>query len=181
MIEIMLDLEMASVLPNGQPLQLAAASFTCNPNMVCAPARIFSYYCCDWETAGGEIDVPTMEWWRSQGPAWVEMQKRLKQSQYTTQNVLDLFADWISEECKGQEIGGIWGYPATSDLMWLECAYRRHGYRKLPWEYHHARDLHTLEKVLGEPNVGPFQGMEHDAMMDVLHQVKKVWALKSGV
>lgn len=176
MPHVMLDLEVGSTLPDGAIMQISAVSFTTNPNTVCAPARAFNVYCFDWAFAGGSVDKDTMAWWRAQ-ERYPEMLRQLRVTDYSEANALDAFAEWLVDECKGHELEGLWGYPSTSDLMWLECAYRRHGYKDLPWKYYHARDLHTLEKALGVPEVGPFQGEEHDAFADCVHQVKKVWAL----
>jgi hypothetical protein len=169
---IMLDLEMASVRPNGAILQLAAIEFDIKPRKV---HRAFNVYVNNWETGGGHVCNDTLEWWKQQ-ENYYKVMMSCRDSQYSEVNALDMFAEWLVEANARSEIKGLWGYPATSDLMWLECAYRRYDYRKLPWEYFWARDLHTLEKEIFHPEV-TFQGVEHDAVNDALHQVRKVWEI----
>lgn len=174
-IHVMLDLETASVLPNAALVQLAAVPFTIKPQRGAGgSAASFNYHIKDWDTAGGHVDSETIAWWMTQD-AYPKVFGAAYHSQYSEANVLDMFAEWLADTCKGDDLA-LWGYPSTSDLMWLECAYRRHGYRKLPWEYFSARDLHTLEKEVFHPEVAR-ESVEHDALLDCLHQIRVLWAI----
>jgi hypothetical protein len=129
----------------------------------------------------GHVDPATFSWWLKQP---IEAQNRLAAkigNGLPLAKVLIAFADFICTETYSDEIR-VWSNGATFDITILENAYQRHEIT-VPWRYYNARDVRTIVE-LGRTLLGfdpkkdlPFQGTQHDALDDAIHQAKYVSAI----
>jgi oligoribonuclease (3'-5' exoribonuclease) len=91
--------------------------------------------------------------------------------------VIHAFVQWVRDGGNGQPMR-LWAKPATFEQPFLASYFRRFGLDN-PFHYRFTIDLNSFVRGMqGDPGAEPlekkipFQGNMHDALDDVLHQVK---------
>ncbi|WAR44204.1 3'-5' exonuclease [Methylomonas rapida] len=119
----------------------------------------------------GHISADTVEWWLKQPK---EAQARLLDGEkiYLAE-ALNRLSAW------SRMAHNIWSNGASFDLVILRSAYERHGLTT-PWHYWQERDTRTLVDIakritgIDAKKETPFDGTQHDALSDAIHQAKYV-------
>ncbi len=97
--------------------------------------------------------------------------------------VLKAFQDWAN---KGRQPSDeplrFWGKPTSFDYSFMQSYFRQFNLH-LPFHYRYARDMNSfLAGMLGNADhpdvVVPFNGDAHNALHDVLHQIKTIFVTK---
>jgi inhibitor of KinA sporulation pathway (predicted exonuclease) len=169
----MLDTETLGTKQHSAFISIGAVQFDPNTG---ALGETF-YENIDWDdalktrTATGE----TIRWWMRQSK---EAQNRVCAPGRPLKEVLASFGKWFRKETPDR---CIWGNGACFDVAMLENAYE-HTFGVLPWKHWNVRDVRTIvdlaEGIVGKQSV-PFEGTQHDALADAIHQAKyvaKMWA-----
>lgn len=126
----------------------------------------------------GRIDPNTVMFWLSQPE-----EARSRISKIAQDGVsLPVALAKLKNFCYGCSNPGklqIWSNGANFDTVLLENAYRRYDIQP-PWNYWQVRDVRTIVE-LGRALIGydpkhenPFDGTEHDALADAIHQATYV-------
>lgn len=119
--------------------------------------------------AGFNIDGPVIAWWMNQSE---EARKSiLELPTFPIKTALKKFSEWIKENRLDNNIK-IWSH-STFDFVILTNAFTKVKVAK-PWHYRDARDIRTLTDLaeLKKNDFEEFNGVKHDALADVLHQIK---------
>jgi len=181
-LDVMLDIESLSTAHNGATIQIAAVPFyieeTSNDarqfgsfNRLISPASCVA--------AGLDVDADTMKWWFSQ-EAVVQnhvLGEAIRKGDFL-EGVLAGLSIFLKELEQHAEKVFIWGYPATSDMTWLQQAYLA---AKLPYPvaYNRTRCLGTIAdlywEMYGEKlSDTPKTKINHDALVDCQSQIEMV-------
>lgn len=163
---VMLDLETWSTSPNAVITSIGAVKFTLNSDNSGGKIVEEFYYrinpqsCVD---VGLEMSVDTILWWMKQSDeARAEFQKQT----WNIQDVLGLFAMWLSDDPKNIDV---WGNGSDFDNVLLANAYRVCG-KSLPWRYFNNRCYRTLKNIYSNVLPTPTVGVKHNALDDAKSQ-----------
>ncbi len=112
---------------------------------------------------GGEVDAPTVQWWRDRGGLELKNPVPLRAA------LLELAA-WVKNLPKLERV---WSQGANFDVPILEGYYRRAGL-ECPWPYYAARDTRTVYDLAKERGWKKPEDSKakHEALMDCLIQTK---------
>lgn len=121
--------------------------------------------------AGSSVDMDTILWWLEQEKS---AQKALLTPQTPIHSFDKQFRAWIDGQLR--KTGHthrdlrVWGYPATSDNVWIKSMYDTMGLN-LPWEYWQNRCMSTVKSLYLNLEV-PWTGTAHNALDDALWQAE---------
>lgn len=133
---------------------------------------------------GREWDPDCRAWWTKQGPVLGQIQARAEDPHTVIRDFYNwLLKDWPNDRPEGMQF---WSKPSSFDHPFLSNYFKMFGY-DMPCHYRYVRDLNSFmaglrgttthpEFVNGEPE---FQGDEHNALHDVLHQIRLLFAMKN--
>lgn len=122
--------------------------------------------------AGRTIDPCTIAWWFKQDD---EARHSVLESGRSQDAAIRMFAEFVLDG----EPDAIWGNGATFDISILEDIYRQHKLR-CPWPFWSVRDVRTIvdcAQGIVDRKSFEFEGTQHDALADALHQAKYVSAM----
>ena len=174
MNQVMVDLETLGTKQNSAFISIGACRFNPDTGEI---GETF-YQNIDWDDALKTRGVTgdTIKWWMRQSK---EAQNKVCAPGKPLKEVLKSFGRWFRE---GDAERQIWGNGATFDVSMLENAYEK-TFGMLPWQHWNVRDVRTIlavgDNVFSRTDV-PFEGTQHDALADAVHQAKyvsKVWQL----
>lgn len=120
---------------------------------------------------GFQLDINTLYWWCKQSAQAGEALSN--PTPVPVDTALYQFAAFIQEN--RQKHLAVWSH-ATFDAVVLTNAYNRVNI-KLPFHYRDAKDIRTLHYLIGDVDVGEFEGARHNALADARHQAKYVSAM----
>lgn len=113
--------------------------------------------------AGRKASASTIKWWMGQGDA---AKKVFREGGQDTKTVLEEFSQFCV-------IHGAWVQPwskgANFDIVIMEDLFRFYDL-PVPWKYSQVRCFRTFEKTNCQGVNIPFDGVQHDALADALHQ-----------
>lgn len=180
-LDVMLDIESLSTEPNGVLIQISAIPFQIEGDSPFASGQTWNEFispksCIE---AGLEVNADTMKWWFKQED---HIQHRVLGKAISEGGkltfVLDTFSNWLKSLEEKAEKVFIWGYPATSDMAWLQNAYKA---AKLPYPvaYNRTRCLGTLADLYWERTGLKLSEqsktqINHDALQDCKAQIEMV-------
>lgn len=169
MLDVMCDLETTGVSPDENAIiQIAAVRFNYE-TLEIGPA-----FCASLHIPYGRFwDEDTREWWMGHADVYSDIVKDARDPK----QVWTEFANW----CRQMEGGApqrLWAKPMHFEFPFLQ-SYGRMFNDPLPFHYRNAVDLNSFTRGLlknpaAQPldkNV-PFVGNAHNAIDDVLHQIK---------
>jgi len=153
MYNVVIDLETLSTKHNPVILSIGAVKLRGREIVSKYIATIDIQSCLD---VGLQIDGDTLKWWFKQSK---EAREVFENGISSLPAALEAFAAWLRKDDYY-----IWGYPATSDNIWLESAYDACKLER-PWPFWANRCLATLSKeypeiVCKEPEIA------HNALHD---------------
>lgn len=171
-VHVMLDLETLATTPDALILSIGAAKFDSQTFEI-----LDTFHTAIDPTSaakfGGQVDPATILWWFGEtlGPARKAMLDLQKEAVEIC-TALDGFAAWF-----GPDSLTVWGNGATFDNVVLRRAYQRAGMGdECPWSFRHDACYRTLKNLA--PDVKAKKSdLQHDALADVLYQVKHLKAV----
>lgn len=131
---------------------------------------------------GREWDPSCAEWWKKQGGVLTQIQARAEDP-YT---VIRTFYDWMLKDWPSTKEGlRFWAKPTSFDHAFLSH-YLNMFKLDMPCHYRYARDLNSFMAGMRGSPAHPdfereepvFQGDAHNALHDVLHQIRLLFAMK---
>lgn len=176
-LDVMLDIESLSTAHNGATIQIAAIAFEIeNGKSVSVTNQFITPQSC--VENGLDVNADTMKWWFYQD-TYVQNQVLVKAIQgdhlFTA---LKNVAEYLKELEGIADKVFIWGYPATSDMTWLQQAYLA---AKLPYPvaYNRTRCLGTIADLYWEATGLKLSEqvktkITHDALVDCQSQIEMV-------
>ena len=178
--DVMVDIESTGTNYDRHAiLQISAVKFDYNTEMV---SDDFFDRCLHIHP-GREWDHDTRAWWTKQGGVLTQIQSRAEDP-YT---VIKAFYDWLLKDWPGGRNGEglqFWAKPTSFDHAFLSHYFKMFGL-DMPCHYRFARDLNSfMAGMRGNPghpefiNEPDFQGDAHNALHDVLHQIRLLFAMK---
>lgn len=176
MHHVMVDLETLGTTPRSPIISIGAVFFDPDTGKMGDTFHVAIFF--KSACAGREIDADTIAWWFKQSSA--ARNKVLLGDSYM-EEALSAFSDFLTPlDEKGNAITPVvWGNGSTFDISILEDVYRQ---RKLtcPWPYWSVRDVRTIvdcaEGIVSRKDF-EFEGTEHNALDDAIHQAKYVAAM----
>ena len=167
MKNVMIDLETLGTKPGSAILSIGAAFFELDGTVGETFYRNISTQSC--VERGLAIDPRTQAWWRQQSEA---ARNAVLVDRQPLDDVAREFSHWF-------RAGGgvfVWGQGASFDPPLWEAASDVTG-RSAPWKFYDVRDTRTVYAVCGfDVRSLPREGTHHNAIDDVLHQIKCVAA-----
>lgn len=161
---VMIDLETLGNDYDGVFVSVGACLFNPDKGEI---GRTF-YRKVDWRSsieAGRTVTAETIEWWISNNR---EAQEGILGQGSSLKTVLEDLRQFIPEKAK------VWGNGSNFDIGKLETAY---GFYNIPWDFWSIRDVRTIRDIASDivdKDVLKFEGVEHNALDDAIHQAKYV-------
>jgi hypothetical protein len=163
---VMLDIETLGLERGASVVSIGAVRFD-SDGLGETFERTISLTSC--QRAGLTIDAETLEWWLTQDEEALE-QLSGGDSLATT---LEAFSEWYGDADE------IWANSPSFDCELLEAAYHAVD-RDEPWSFYEERDFRTISSLPVAADV-EFDGVEHDALDDAIHQAKIVSMTLAGL
>lgn len=117
----------------------------------------------------------TREWWATQDPTILD---RIYATMREPRAVLRDFAEWATQGLDGER-PVIWSKPSHFEWPFLQSYFTQFDV-PIPFRYNEANDLNSWCRARGMPKLDketPFDGDEHDAIYDCLHQINVLFKL----
>lgn len=171
--DVMCDIETTGLnVGSNAIIQIAAVRFNLQKNTV--DGNVFDMC----------LTIPPTRWWQEGTREWWLKDKReLLQSILSRgqdpRMVIQAFYQWASQ---GGSSRRFWGKPTHFDFAYLQNYLEEFGY-PMPFHYRAANDMNSWIRARYWPNEPPnleasldFQGEAHNALHDVFHQIKVLFA-----
>lgn len=177
---LMLDIETLDLKPTAAVLSIAATFFDPFTGQLGASfeRQINLKSCID---LGLTVDPETIMWWMDQSK---EAQDPFRGNSKADDlgGVLSAFSSWVRFFHPGDGVAfSVWGNGKDFDCVIMENAYRAAGLKSLtPWKFWETVDVRTLVSLAHAAGCEdfkantPFEGIRHNALDDVNHQIKYV-------
>lgn len=174
MNDLMLDIETLSTSIPSPIISIAAAFFDINTGEI--GATYYSVIKLESALQHGELEAKTLQWWFKQSDD--------ARSIFNSTNAIELnealitFSTFLKEHASPENVK-IWGNGACFDNVILANAYNKTGL-PIPWSFKKDRDVRTIVDLCirikeQDPTLLVARtGTPHNALDDVIHQVKYV-------
>lgn len=165
-MDIMLDIETLSTLPNSVILTFGAVKFSPFADDVDTDKGL--YYRIDVDEQiqlNRHVYQGTVDWWGTQS-------EEVREEALGEHNRISLneFCNSLNKFLVG--VDNIWAQGPAFDIVILEDLYRQLG-RPIPWQFWQIRDSRTLFGVHGDPREKNRHGA-HNALIDCYYQARAV-------
>ena len=173
-LNIMVDLETASIKENAAILSWAMVAFTtdgseCNIEPFYKTVSLTSCF-----MAGMDIDRSTQDWWMKQSP-----ESRVVILQAEGENILPVTRAaycWLSALSEKHDLC-MWCRGIDFDLPKIEWCFRNFLEQNAPYKYYHKMDVRTVLEFMNiDQSAFPFEGVKHHSVDDCRHDIKMVQA-----
>ena len=173
-LNIMVDLETASIKENAAILSWAMVAFTtdgseCNLEPFYKTVNLTSCF-----MAGMDIDRSTQDWWMKQSP-----ESRAVILQAEGENILPVTRAaycWLSALSEKNDLY-MWCRGIDFDLPKIEWCFRNFLEQNAPYKYYHKMDVRTVLEFMNiNQSAFPFEGVKHHSVDDCFHDIKMVQA-----
>lgn len=173
-LNIMVDLETASIKENAAILSWAMVAFTtdgseCNIEPFYKTVNLTSCF-----MAGMDIDRSTQDWWMKQSP-----ESRAVILQAEGENILPVTRAaycWLSALSEKHALY-MWCRGIDFDLPKIEWCFRNFLEQNAPYKYYHKMDVRTVLEFMNiNQSAFPFEGVKHHSVDDCFHDIKMVQA-----
>ena len=182
---ISIDIETASVLPNAAVTQIGVAVMNSAGEIDESRGRNFKIDFSDYDFYPQfSVQIHTMLWWGTQDP----VARLAAFGAYNPNKMEDVNTDRqgleksLTDFCEHiKSITGkvkIWAKPPSFDLIIIQNALKVFNLR-CPWHFREERCLRTLlSNTPKDASIHgmPFEGAQHDAYVDAVHQLKQIRA-----
>lgn len=157
---IMVDLETMGNGPRAAIVAIGACRFDIDglSSSFYIPISLKSSVHC-----GGIMDPDTVLWWMQQSDK--------ARAELYGKGSLPLFETLVEFAAYAGENAIIWGNGATFDNVILAEAYKSTGITR-PWSYRNDRCFRTIKALYPDVPVPVFEGVEHNALHDAVHQAE---------
>jgi hypothetical protein len=181
MQHLMIDLETLSTRPDAAILSIGAVFFNIETGKLGD-----GFHCgikMEDSNIYGHIDPKTVGFWLLQSQEAQESINRMTggDNAFTLAEALQRFNQFFNLSTNPPRVK-VWGNGAGFDPILMESSYRRCGL-EAPWKFWMTRDVRTIVD-LGRDLIGfdpkkdtPFEGVQHSALDDAIHQAKYVSAI----
>jgi hypothetical protein len=165
--DVMIDIECLSTLPDAAIASIGAVRFDPLTGLVTEPQH-WVVDIGDSIRRGGRVDGETLCWWLQQSDAARAALTTGPRLQLTS--ALLLLSKYLRATAPIDEVR-VWANGADFDLPILASAYARCGVPQ-PWRYFNTRCMRTLRKLHPDEPAPAFEGVQHHAGHDALHQAR---------
>lgn len=144
-IDFMLDIETLDPKAGGALFQIALVPFELGKHQSDKLPFNVNISIKDLKELGFSIDKECLLWWLQQEGSTIEkvLGPSYNESALSVREALNQLSLFIKTYRQQYEELAFWGYPATSDLTWLESAYVSMG-EENPIKYNETRDMKTI-------------------------------------
>jgi hypothetical protein len=170
MIDVMVDIETTGTDPaHAAIIQLAAVRFDVETKEI-DTAHMFDR--CQWMAPGRFWDEDTRTWWNKQKPGILDgIYDRMEDPAVVMQD----FFNWVNSITTIVPLR-LWAKPTSFEFPFIS-SYMRQFNLHMPFHFRYAVDLNSYLLGKGHQIGGywkdiEFQGDEHNALHDVLYQIK---------
>lgn len=171
--DVMVDLETTGTSPDETAIiQIAAVRFNLETGEV--DPRVFDQ--CLMIPPTRYWDEDTRRWWSKMPNVFESIWRRMR----PPRDVVYEFAQWVREGCNDDPV--FWSKPLSFDYPFMQSYFREFEVGN-PFFFRNAENLNTFIRARHFPakppafeKLIPFDGDEHDALMDVFHQIKVLFA-----
>lgn len=170
MKQIMIDLETTGLDHRSNAIiQLAAVKF----DLLTGDVDTNFFNRCLLPPVDRHWQESTYQWWGKRVDTYRSIQARMEDHQKVMQD----FIEWL-----GPEQLQFIGKPTHFDYVFLESYIKQYLNRPMPFHYRYATDMNSWIRGRYFPNdppdlynLVPLDGTGHDAIFDVLHQIKTMF------
>lgn len=163
MIDLMIDIETASHLPNACIVSIGAVEFDMKTGQT-GKKFYLNVDLVSCQKAGLHISAETVLWWLKQNK---ESQLALEQAPVRLHTALSVLSDFI-QECQPNNI---WANSPSFDCVILKSAFNAVDI-KCPWDFWQERCVRTLSAFRPDVRKNTPNDNAHDALADCLYQIK---------
>ena len=171
-LNIMVDLETASIKENAAILSWAMVAFTTDGSECSIEPFYRTVNLTSCFMAGMDIDRGTQDWWQQQSP-----ESRAAILQADGENIFSVSYDahcWLSALAESYDLY-MWCRGIDFDLPKIEWCFRKFLEQNAPYKYSHKMDVRTVLKFMQvDQTQFPFEGTKHYAVDDCRHDIKMV-------
>ena len=171
-LNIMVDLETASIKENAAILSWAMVAFTtdgreCDIEPFYKTVNLTSCF-----MTGMSIEQDTQDWWMKQSP-----ESRAAILQAGGDNIFSVSYDahcWLSALAESYDLY-MWCRGIDFDLPKIEWCFRKFLEQDAPYKYSHKMDVRTVLKFMQiDQTQFQFEGVKHNSVDDCRHDIKMV-------
>lgn len=168
--DIMIDLETTGLQPSHNAIiQIAAVKFNLEKGTICHDFFDMSLLI----PGNRHWQQSTHEWWAKRKDVYHDIMATAQPAR----DVIEAFLKWL-----GPQQLRFWGKPTHFDYVFLESYIRDTMDRKMPFHYREATDMNSWIRGRYFPGKVPnlydevgFEGTAHNAIHDVLNQIKMLF------
>lgn len=166
---IVLDLETLSTDPHATVASIGAVALTAQGDFVSE----FHQAIATSEQPGRHISPSTCEWWDEQSNAARAASILAPNPTHPIQSLKD-FTEWVLQHADPKTVK-VWGNGSGFDNVILASLFADYPELKKPWAFWNDRDMRTvLDLNPTAKDVGPFEGVKHNALHDARHEAKQL-------
>ena len=166
---IVLDLETLSTDPHAAVASIGAVAMTAQGAWVAE----FHLAVETVHQHGRHICPNTCEWWDEQSNEARAASILAPNPAHPTQALKD-FTDWVLQIADPKKVK-VWGNGSGFDNVILSSLFKDYPELKQPWQFWNDRDMRTVLDMHPEAkDVGPFEGVKHNALHDARHEAKQL-------
>lgn len=171
-LNIMVDLETASIKENAAILSWAMVAFTTDGSECSIEPFYRTVNLTSCFMAGMDIDRGTQDWWQQQSP-----ESRAAILQAGGENIFSVSYDahcWLSALAESYDLY-MWCRGIDFDLPKIEWCFRKFLEQNAPYKYSHKMDVRTVLKFMQIDQAQfSFEGVKHNSVDDCRHDIKMV-------
>ena len=171
-LNIMVDLETASIKENAAILSWAMVAFTTDGSECSIEPFYKKIDLTSCFLTGMSIEQDTQNWWMKQSP-----ESRAVILQADGENILPVTHAaycWLSALSEKYDLY-MWCRGIDFDLPKIEWCFRKFLEQNAPYKYYHKMDVRTvLEFMQIDQSAFPFEGIKHHSVDDCRHDIKMV-------
>jgi hypothetical protein len=181
---LMIDLETLSLRQDAAILSIGAVLFNIETGEIETDNLHIGIAMLD-QPNYGHIDPDTVAWWLKQPNEAQQSITHLTRHGMLLADALEELRFFV-ENLTNPEHVRVWSNGATFDIVTLDNAYARHGKRS-PWNFWNHRDVRTIVEMgrtlldFDPKHDMPFEGIQHNALADAIHQAKYVSQIYSAI
>ncbi|WBM43091.1 3'-5' exoribonuclease [Comamonas aquatica] len=168
---IVLDLETLSTQPNAVIASIGAVALTASGGFVSefhVPITTGNFRQCH-----RHVCAKTVEWWEQQSEE-AKLASVKAPNPTLPHPALQAFIAWVHEHADPKKVK-VWGNGSSFDNVILSSLFADYPELERPWAYWNDRDMRTvLDLNPAAKDVGPFEGVKHNALHDARHEAKQL-------
>lgn len=166
---IVLDLETLSTDPHAAVASIGAVALTAEGAWVAE----FHLAISTEDQHSRHVSPSTCEWWDEQSNE-ARAASILAPNPAAPTQALEEFTSWVLQIADPTKVK-VWGNGSGFDNVILSSLFADYPELERPWAYWNDRDMRTvLDLNPAAKDVGPFEGVKHNALHDARHEAKQL-------